>query len=82
MSRPPKVVEVIWEDAWYGEDNVELTKKEIKQLPPVIVRSSGYLCQNNKRGVGLATSFSYPSKSYRHVKFIPRGSIRSFVVKD
>lgn len=69
---------VVWEDAWSNTSN-NWTAKEVVKQSPCILRSVGFLLQDDETGVSLALEYEESVGSYRKVQHIPRQSIQKVI---
>lgn len=78
QTKEPRIVKVEWEDAW-NSGSTQFGDKELIEEPPFILRSTGYLVQNDKRGISLAMERGPGNRPNRYVTFIPRAMVRKVI---
>ena len=69
----PKVVEVTWEDSWSSNSN--WTVDELKREPGMILHSTGYLINRDKKGIDLAGEYRENREMGRHIQHIVASTI-------
>ena len=69
-ERSLKLVEVVWNDAWY-DDNTSTRADSIEHARPFRTCTIGYLVANEKAGVMLSRDFYPSTNEFKHRHFIP-----------
>lgn len=80
----PRLVEVIWEDAWHEGTNTGMHqhdwKDDAKHYSPALVSSAGWLVMNTDKAVCVAKELmDYENMEYaesRQRQFIPKSMVR------
>ncbi len=75
----PKLVVVVWDDAWSDQDNFQSSHGIALTHRPMVVQTLGWIVQDDLLGVSVVNERSMDdgSEVYRGRTFIPRAMIRN-----
>ncbi len=75
MPKMPKMVYMIWEDAWHSDESY--STEEVKGEGQFLVKAAGFLVYEDSKHIYLASSKNQnKEKHWRNVQSIPKSLIR------